>query len=173
LAFRRAGPVEAIGEFLSPTKEAIKMVRAFFDTKQETTQLILRLMLGIVFLPHGAQKLLGWFGGNGFSGTMEFFTGSMGIPAVLAFLVIMTESFGSLALITGFFTRLAAFGVSCIMVVATYLIHWQNGFFMNWFGKQAGEGFEYHILAVAICLALMIKGGGRWSVDGWIARRMG
>ncbi len=148
------------------------MVKAFFQTQSETSQLILRGLLGIVFFPHGAQKLLGWFGGGGFSGTMEFFTGALGIPAVLAFLVIMTEFFGALALIAGFFTRLAAFGVANIMVVATFMLHWPNGFFMNWFGNQKGEGFEYHILALAICLALMIKGAGRWSVDGWIAGRI-
>jgi len=149
------------------------MMKPLFKTEQEITQLVLRVLLGIVFFPHGAQKLLGWFGGPGFGGTMDFFTSNLGIPAVLAFLVIITESFGSLALITGFFTRVAAFGVSCIMVVATYMLHWQNGFFMNWFGNQKGEGFEYHILAVGICLALMIKGGGKWSVDRWIAGRIG
>jgi len=148
------------------------MIKAFFDTGEETSQLVLRVLLGIVFFPHGAQKLLGWFGGGGFNGTMEFFTGALGIPAVLAFLVIMTESFGALALVAGFFTRLAAFGVASIMVVATFMLHWQHGFFMNWFGNQKGEGFEYHILAVAICLALMIKGGGRWSLDRWVAHRM-
>lgn len=148
------------------------LIRKIMDTDDDVSRFVLRLLLGVVFFPHGMQKLLGWYGGYGFSGTMQSFTEGMGIPAVLAFLVIMTESFGSLALIAGFFTRVAAFGVSMIMIVATYMIHWQHGFFMNWFGKQAGEGFEYHILALAICIALMLKGGGRWSADRAIAGRL-
>jgi putative oxidoreductase len=127
---------------------------------------VLRVMLGLVFFPHGAQKVFGWFGGFGFSGTMETFTEKMGIPALFAFLAILAESLGSVALISGFLTRIAAFGIACNMVVAVFMVHLKNGFFMNWFDKQQGEGFEYHILVVAITIALMIKGGGRWSLDG-------
>jgi putative oxidoreductase len=122
--------------------------------------------------PHGAQKLLGWFGGYGFSGTMNMFTEKMGIPTFLAFLVIMTESLGSLGLIVGFLTRVAAFGVFCVMVVAIAMVHWPNGFFMNWSGKQPGEGFEYHLLAIGIALVLMIYGAGKGSVDQGVARGM-
>ncbi|MFO0751879.1 MAG: DoxX family protein, partial [Thermodesulfovibrionales bacterium] len=125
--------------------------------------------LGIVFFPHGAQKVLGWFGGGGFSGTMGFFTGTLGIPAVFALLAILSEFLGSLGLLTGFLTRIAAFGIACNMVVAVFMLHLQNGFFMNWFGNQKGEGFEYHLLVVAITIVLMIRGGGRWSVDGLLA----
>jgi len=128
-------------------------------------------LLGIVFFPHGAQKVFGWFGGQGFGGTMESFTTKMGIPAFLAFLAILAESGGALALISGLLTRVAAFGIACNMVVAIFTVHLPNGFFMNWFGKQKGEGFEYHILVIAIAIALMIKGGGRWSIDGLIAKK--
>jgi len=150
------------------------MLKKILQTNpDDTAGLVLRVLLGIVFFPHGAQKVLGWYGGHGFQGTMAFFTGTLGIPAVFAFLAIVAEFFGSLALIAGFLTRVAALGIACVMVVATFMIHLQYGFFMNWFGNQAGEGFEYHILAVAIAAALMIQGGGRWSLDGVLARRLG
>ena len=145
------------------------MVKKLFHTENDTTALVLRLMLGIVFFPHGMQKLLGWFGGYGFEGTMGFFTGKLGIPAVFAFLAIVAEGLGSLGLITGLFTRLAAFGITATITVAAFMMHLQNGFFMNWFGNQKGEGFEYHLLVAAIGLALMIRGGGKWSLDRAIA----
>jgi putative oxidoreductase len=147
------------------------MIKKLLETNDDIAGLVLRVLLGVVMLPHGAQKLLGWFGGYGFSGTMGFFTDKMGIPAVFAFLVIITEFFGSLALITGALTRLAAFGVGCVMLVGALMVHLPHGFFMNWAGKQQGEGFEFHILAMAIAVALMIKGGGRWSVDGLLTKK--
>ena len=130
------------------------------------------MTLGMVFFIHGSHKVLGWFGGSGFSATMEFFTQQMHIPAPLAFLVIMGESFGSLGLIVGFLTRFSAFGVLCIMLGAIFMVHLPNGFFMNWLGKQAGEGFEYHLLVIGMSLALLIAGGGKWSVDGAIAKKI-
>ncbi len=147
-------------------------MKRLFNTDDAWSSLILRVMLGIVMFPHGAQKLLGWYGGFGFSGTMGFFTGQMHIPAFLAFLVIIGESFGSLGLIIGFLSRVAAFGIACIMLGAISLVHWPNGFFMNWFGKQAGEGFEYHLVVLAISIAIMIAGSGRLSVDREIAMRL-
>ena len=141
------------------------MLKKLFQTDDDTALLVLRVLLGVVFFPHGMQKLLGWFGGYGFAGTMDMFTTKLAIPAVFAFLAIMAEGLGSLGLITGFLTRIAAFGITVNMIVAVYLMHWQNGLFMNWFGNQKGEGFEYHLLVIAIGIALMIKGGGKWSVD--------
>jgi len=140
------------------------MLQKLIQTDNDTTSLILRIFLGVVFFPHGAQKMLGWFGGYGFSGTMGFFTDTMGIPALFAFLAIVAEFFGALGLIAGFLTRLSAFGIGAVMIVAT-TIHWSNGFFMNWSGTQAGEGFEYHLLALALSIAIVIKGAGRWSID--------
>ena len=141
------------------------MLRKIFHTNDDAALLVLRVLLGVVFFPHGMQKLFGWFGGPGFSGMMDMFTTKMAIPPIFAFLAIMAEGLGSLGLITGFLTRVAAFGITVNMIVAVYLLHWQNGFFMNWFGNQKGEGFEFHLLVIAIGIALMIKGGGKWSVD--------
>ncbi len=147
------------------------MIRKFFLTDDDPSSLVLRVMLGIVFFPHGAQKVFGWFGGHGFAGTMQHFTENMGFPFIVALLVIAAESLGALGLICGFLTRLCALGIAAVMLGATFMVHLKHGFFMNWFGNQAGEGFEYHLLAIAIALALMIKGGGRWSVDGLLARK--
>src|SRR5215208_3240408 len=140
------------------------MLKRLMQTSDDVVPTILRLLLGVVIFPHGAQKMLGWFGGGGFSGTMQTMTG-MGLPAVIVFLVILIEFFGSIALILGFLTRIAALGVLVLMLGAIFTVHLPNGFFMNWMGQQKGEGFEYHLLAIAICLALMVAGGGRWSVD--------
>jgi putative oxidoreductase len=135
------------------------MFKKLIQTNDDVALLVLRILLGVVFIPHGMQKILG------FSGTMQMFTTNLHIPWVFAFLAIMAEFLGSWGLITGLFTRVAAFGIAVNMLVAVYMLHWQNGFFMNWFGNQKGEGYEYHILVVAIALALMIKGGGKWSID--------
>jgi len=145
------------------------MFKKLIQTENDAATMILRVLMGIVYFPHGMQKLLGWFGGYGFSGTMGFFTGTMGIPAVFAFLAILAEGLGSLGLLTGFLTRIAAFAISINMIVAVVMIHHQFGFFMNWFGNQKGEGIEFHILAVAIGIALMLRGGGKWSIDKTIA----
>ena len=131
-----------------------------------------RIVLGLVILPHGAQKLLGWFGGYGFSGTMGFFTGTLGIPAPIAALVIVGESFGALALVLGLASRLSAFGISAIMIGAVLTTHLANGFFMNWFGGAPGEGFEYHLLALGLSIPLVIAGGGAGALDSWIGDRL-
>jgi len=149
------------------------MFKKLIETKDDVALTVLRVLLGVVFFPHGAQKVFGWFGGYGFSKTMDGFTSGLGIPAVFAFLAIVAEFFGALGLITGLLTRVAAFGIACVMVVATFMLHFQVGFFMNWKNVAGrGEGFEYHVLAVAICVALMIRGGGKWSVDGILAKKM-
>lgn len=148
-------------------------MKMLFRTDAGWPGLILRVALGVVMFPHGAQKLLGWFGGYGFSATLATFTDKMHIPALLAVLVIVGESFGALGLVLGFLTRVAAFGILCDMVGAVVLVHGANGFFMNWTGKQAGEGFEYHLLAIAISAAVLIGGGGRWSMDRAIAGKLG
>ena len=144
-----------------------RTVDALLATENTSVLTILRIALGVVMLPNGLQKTHGWFGGHGFAATMGGFT-SMGIPAFLAFLVIAAESAGAVALITGFTTRIAAFGIGATMAVAG-LLHKSNGFFMNWSGQQKGEGFEFHILAVAIAVVLTIGGAGKFSVDGRIA----
>ena len=145
------------------------MLRKLTATDKSIATTILRLALGIVFFAHGAQKMLGWFGGYGFSGTMGFFTGQMHIPAPFAFLAIAAEFFGGLGLIFGLLTRVAAFGIAVNMLVAVSLVHAQFGFFANWSGTQKGEGVEYHLLVLAMCVFLMIKGAGAASLDRKLA----
>ena len=135
-----------------------------FQTNGSAAGLILRLTLAVVMFPHGAQKALGWFGGEGLTPTLQFFT-SAGIPPVLAWLVIAAEFLGPLGLAVGLLTRLAALGIAGVMIGAIKMVHWKNGFFMNWSGTQQGEGFEYHLLALGMALALVIMGGGAASVD--------
>jgi putative oxidoreductase len=142
-------------------------------TSGQVVPLILRLTLALVFFPHGAQKVLGWFGGYGFTGTMGFFTGTMGLPYALALLPILTEFLAPFALVAGIFTRIAALAVGVNMLVAVLMVHMPNGFFMNWSGSQKGEGFEYHLLVIGIALALFAYGAGRWSVDAAIADQLG
>jgi putative oxidoreductase len=145
--------------------KGISMLRKLTATDNDTAIAILRLVLGVIFFAHGAQKMLGWFGGYGFSGTMAFFTGVMHIPALFAFLAIVAEFFGGLGLILGLLTRVAAFGIFSNMVVAVAMVHGQFGFFMNWTGAQKGEGYEYHLLVLATTAFLMIRGAGAASVD--------
>jgi putative oxidoreductase len=141
------------------------MVRKLVATDNDAGTALLRLVLGVIFFAHGAQKMLGWFGGYGFTGTMGFFTNVMHIPALFAFLAIAAEFFGGLGLILGFLTRIAALGIFVNMAVAIVMVHHQFGFFMNWTGAQKGEGYEYHLLVLALTVFLMIRGAGAASVD--------
>lgn len=146
------------------------MFRKLVSTTDDFTLTILRLVLGVVFFAHGAQKMLGWFGGYGFHGTMGFFH-DIGIPAPFAFLAICAEFLGGLGLIAGFLGRIAAFGILCNMVVAILMVHHVNGLFMNWNGDQKGEGFEYHLLAIVLALTILVKGSGSWSFDRTLTAR--
>jgi putative oxidoreductase len=145
-------------------------MKRLLSTENDYTLAIARVVLGVIFFAHGSQKVLGWFGGYGFHGTMGFFTNQLHIPALFAFLAIMAEFLGGIGLILGLLTRIAAFGIACEMLVAVLMIHYQFGFFMNWAGTQKGEGFEYHLLVIAITIMLIVKGGGVLSVDGAISR---
>jgi len=146
-------------------------MKRLMQTTNDLTLAILRIGLGVVIFPHGAQKLLGWFGGSGPGGTIGFFQQTWGIPAIVTVLVIGAESLGALALIAGFMSRVAAAGIAMVMLGAVTLVHWRVGFFMNWGGQLSGEGFEFHILAIAMALALFIGGGGALSVDRLLAAR--
>jgi len=140
-------------------------MKYLFQTNDKFSYWLPRVILGCVMFPHGAQKLFGWFGGFGFTNTMTYFTQTAGLPWIIAFLVVIGESLGSIGLIVGFLTRLSALGLICIMMGAIITVHIPNGFFMNWFGKQAGEGFEYHLLVIGMSIPLLINGGGKYSVD--------
>jgi putative oxidoreductase len=144
--------------------QPITLLQSLVATGDSFAPTALRLALGVMILPHGLQKTLGWFGGYGFQGTMGYLTGTVGAPWIFALLAILAESAGGLMLIAGFGTRLAALGVGGVMLVAATQ-HWPNGFFMNWFGNQKGEGVEFHLLALAIVASLLLLGGGRFSVD--------
>jgi len=146
------------------------MIDWLVETNGGIVPLILRLTLALVMLPHGAQKTLGWFGGHGFRDTMADFTKS-GFPPALAFLAVMAEFLGPLGLAVGLLTRVAALGIAVVMLVAILTVHRQHGFFMNWRGTQAGEGVEYHVLALGLALALIVNGAGAWSIDALIAHR--
>lgn len=147
------------------------MLRRLIFTRNDWAPAIARLVLGLVMLPHGLQKLFGMFGGPGWNGAIGFFTGMLHVPYPLAVLAILAETAGALALILGFLGRVGAFGVAVNMLVATFLVHWPNGFFMNWGGNQKGEGFEYHILAIGLALIVMLAGSGAASVDLALSRR--
>ena len=147
------------------------LVRAFLHTEHDWAPTIARVTLGAVMLPHGAQKLLGWFGGHGFEGTMGYFTGALGLPSPLALLVILAESVGALALVLGLGGRLMAFGLGAVMVGAVAMAHLSHGFFMNWTGTAAGEGFEYHLLALGLAAIVLVKGSGAASLDARLTSR--
>lgn len=146
------------------------VLTSLLKTDSSVSALLCRLTLGLVMLPHGLQKTVGMFGGYGFSGSMGFLTGTVGLSSVVAFLVIAAESVGAIALILGFLTRFCAASIGIVMLGAAFMAHAQNGFFMNWQGAQAGEGYEYHILAIGLALALVVSGGGRLSIDGAIGK---
>ena len=144
------------------------MFHKLVDTANDRTIAIIRVILGIVFFAHGAQKALGLFGGPGFSSTIGSFQ-QMGIPAWLAVLAIAAEFLGGLGLLVGLLSRIAALGIIVNMVVAILMVHSGVGFFMNWNGNQPGEGFEFHLLAIALGLAIVVKGAGAFSVDRILA----
>jgi putative oxidoreductase len=146
-------------------------MRRFLETTDDPTLTAQRLIVAAVMFPHGAQKLLGWFGGYGFSGTLDFFA-QLNIPTLLGVLVILGESIGAVALALGLATRLSAFGISAAMLGAMLMVHAPNGFFMNWFGNQAGEGLEFGILMLALSVPLTLRGGGRYALDSALLARL-
>jgi putative oxidoreductase len=147
------------------------MKNLIFKTKNDFTGLILRLTLGVVLFPHGAQKMLGMFGGYGFSGTMGFFTETLELPWLIGFLVIIIEFIGALTLIAGFAVRIWSILLVFLFLGIIFSAHLDHGFFMNWFGNQKGEGFEYHLLIIGLALAIIVNGSGKFSVDEMISKK--
>ena len=153
------------------TVPANSAFRRLVTTDARWPQAIARLTLGFVMFPHGAQKVLGWFGGNGFAGTYEYLSTKGGLPGVLAAAVILGELTCAVLLIVGALSRLAALGIAAIMIGAVVTVHAPNGFFMNWYGSKGGEGVEYHLLALGLAVAVLVGGGGAASIDRAFMRR--
>ncbi len=151
------------------SSKIVSACRRLVQTEPSYVLLVLRVALAIVIFPHGAQKLLGWYGGPGVDGTLQFFA-AVGVPAGIAVLVIVSDFFGSLALAIGLVGRIAAFGTTMVMLGAMVMVHGQNGFFLNWNGDQAGEGIQFHLLVLAVAAVLMVKGSGAWSIDRLLLR---
>lgn len=146
------------------------VLRSIVETSDDRIPMVARLALGIVIVPHGAQDLLGWFGGRGIDGALGFYS-SLGIPLFVGWLAIVTQCFGGLALIVGFLGRVAALAIAAVLVAAVVRLHWSFGFFMNWSGMLNGEGFEFHILAVTLAVIVIVRGSGALSVDRLLTAR--
>jgi putative oxidoreductase len=141
------------------------MLAWMLRTNRDWVITIVRIVLGVVFFAHGAQKALGWFGGAGLQSTVRVFREHLRIPAPLALLSIAAEFLGGLGLIVGLLSRVAALGIAVVMIVALVAAHWKFGFFMNWYGEKQGHGIEYHVLVLALAMAVIIKGAGAFSLD--------
>jgi putative oxidoreductase len=141
------------------------MKQLLVNTSGDWTALILRLTAGAIMLPHGLQKSFGLFGGFGFKASMNYFTETMKLPWIISFAVILLETIGPLGLITGAFSRLWAFGLIIVMTGAIITTNAKNGLFMNWYSSQNGEGYEYHLLFIGICVAIIVGGSGKFSAD--------
>jgi len=146
-------------------------MKRLFETNNDWTGLVTRLTIGMVLFPHGAQKMLGWFGGYGFSGTMGFFTGTLHLPWIVGLMVILIEFIGSISLIAGLASRWWAALTIVLMTGIIITSHLGNGFFMNWFGSQKGEGFEYHLLVIGLALSSVLTGSGKFSIDRVLVRK--
>jgi putative oxidoreductase len=135
------------------------------STDPDWTLTVIRLILGTVFLAHGAQKVLGWFGGAGLKETLRTMHEFVGLPVPLAFVAVMSEFLGGLGLIVGLLSRIAALGICVTMLSAIAMVHWRFGLFLNWFGDRKGHGFEYHLLAIGLAIAIIVGGSGALSLD--------
>jgi len=146
------------------------MKNKFFKTNNDWTGVVTRLSIGLILLPHGAQKMLGMFGGYGFTGTMGYFTDTMHLPWIIGLSVIIIEFIGALCLIAGFATRMWSALTIILFLGIIFTSHLDNGFFMNWFGSQKGEGYEYHLLVIGLSIATLINGSGKYSFDEILAK---
>lgn len=147
-------------------------MRKFFSTTNDGMLTLLRIAAGFIVLAHGVQKLFGWFGGHGVTATMDSFEQWFDLPGFVTLLVIMSDSGGALFLMIGFATRFMASSIALVMLGAIALVHGRWGFYMNWYSERRGEGFEFHLLILAIMIVLIVRGGGRASVDLWLAQRL-
>lgn len=147
------------------------MFRKLTSTGNSAAFFFLRIALGVVLLAHGLQQTLGVLGGVGMSAKLDYYYNSYHIPKFIGFFGISIISIGAVMLIIGFCSRIIAFFSGIFLLTAAVLVHIQNGIFMNWTGQNSGEGFEYHILGIAIAVAIVIYGGGWLSVDRYLCDR--
>jgi len=147
------------------------MKNKIFNTNDDWTGFVIRLTLGLILFPHGAQKMFGWFDGPGFSKEVEHLTEYMHLPWIISVMVILTEFWGSVSLIMGLASRLWSVAVGVLLINIIFIAHLENGFFMNWFGTQKGEGYEYHLLVIGLCIALGLNGSGKYSADQLISKK--
>jgi putative oxidoreductase len=143
------------------------------STAPDWTQTVVRIVLGVVFFAHGAQKLFGWFGGPGLKDTVRTMRESLGLPVPLALAAVAAEVFGGLGLIAGLLSRVAAAGIGVIMVVAVVMVHGRYGLFLNWFGDRKGHGYEYHLLAIGLAVVIVVRGSGALSLDRLLSVSLG
>lgn len=143
----------------------MEIINLIFKTNNSWAATVARLTLGLIMIPHGMQKIFGMFGGDGFLGTMNRFSEGMGYPSIIAFLIIFFEFFGALGLILGFASRFMAFGILVLMVGAIVEVHYQYGYFLNWHGTMQGEGMQFNLLMIGVCLVTIILGSGKYSLD--------
>lgn len=174
--FKEIEPVHffrlSIFSFLCHTKTFfMTQLSNLYKTNEHLTGIILRIALALVMLPHGCQLFLGWFGGFGFSGSMAYFTQMEKLPWIVGFAVILLQFFGALFILFGFMGRFFAFAMTMLFIGMVATNHWQYGFFMNWMGDQKGEGFEFHVLAIGISMAILAGGSGSYSVDAMLSRK--
>ena len=147
------------------------MLKKLLSTPNDPTLTLARIILAVIFFAHGSQKMFGFFGGRGVSGTIEIFEQTMGIPAPLTVMAMIAEVFGAVGLFLGLFSRIAALGVLVVMIVAPFANHLYPNFFMNWQGRQMGEGYEYHLLAIALIVTVLVRGAGALSLDRAISSK--
>ena len=148
------------------------MAKGGYYITDQIAPLMVRIPLGLIFMAHGSQKLLGLFGGQGLSGTFKTFEVKLGIPPIFTLLAIIAEFGGGFGVLTGFLTRLSATGIAAVMMVAIYKVHWINGFFLNMACTAGrGHGIEYDLALLGMALYLVIAGGGTWCLDRLIFRR--
>ncbi|MDR3580970.1 MAG: DoxX family protein [Oryzomonas sp.] len=147
------------------------MAKGSFDATGLLAPFMLRIPLGLIFMAHGSQKLLGLFGGQGLTATLKTFELKLGIPPIFTLLAIIAEFGGGFGVLTGFLTRLSAAGMAAVMVVGIYKIQWVNGFFLSTYGIPGhGNGIEFSIALLGMALYLVIAGGGRWCLDRLVFR---
>lgn len=149
----------------------MKQLSVIFNTRDHISGLVLRVTAALVILPHGCQLLFGWFGGMGYAAAMNYFKQTEGLPVMIGFLVILLQFAGSLLILLGTLTRLVSAAMIFLFLGMIVTSHWQHGFFMNWMGTGAGEGFEFHLLVIGLCLSLVMNGAGVYSIDAWLSKK--